>query len=829
MIALLTHVDATKITQSVMFPVIIHTMLMPMYSETVVLFRKRGHKDMRCVPTPPTERGPTSHDRATPLSIAFIGTYVPRRCGIATFTADLARAVASHPSKPRVPILAINDTTAGYDYPDEVEFEIRQNDIRDYRVAADYLNRNDIDALSVQHEFGIFGGPDGSHILELLGGLHIPVITTLHTVLRRPTPSQRDVVVELAAHSDQMVVMSETAKRFLVEIYGLDRDRIAFAPHGIPDLAFVDPNYTKDQFGVEGKKVIATFGLLSRNKGIETMIDALPHIIAAHPDTVYLVLGATHPHVKKTEGESYRHSLEERARSLGIEDNVLLLDRYLEIDQLCEFLGAADIFVTPYLDEDQITSGTLAYAMGAGKAVVSTPYWYATEMLDEGRGVVVPFGNSRDMAGAIIELFSDETSRHAMRKRAYQFSRSSTWAGVGERYLDIVSDSITNRRSNRPVFPTVAPQNGKSPVPDIDLSHLKRMTDDNGMFQHATYFVPHRDHGYCTDDNARALLVSTLAATHLPEESGVRELIVRYLAFLQHAYDEESGVFHNFMGFDRRWIAENRPVDSHGRALWALGKAAAEFPEEPLRAIAANLFQSALPVMFQVTDLRAAAFALLGTVGYLTRYAGDSAARRMREFLADYLLRGFEYELSADDWPWPEQTLTYANARLPQALLEAGRQMENESMIAAGLRSLSWLVKISTANGHFSPVGNDGWYPRGGSRALFDQQPLEADAMVAACIAAYHATEEHIWVDRATLCFKWFLGANDLEIPLYDSSTGGCRDGLSPNGVNENQGAESTLAWLSALTQIHSLQAAGYLGWTSNLAPEGVATVEVAS
>jgi hypothetical protein len=624
------------------------------------------------------------------------------------------------------------------------------------------------------------------------------------------------VVIELAAHSDQMVVMSETARRFLVEIYGLDRDRIAFAPHGIPDLPFVDPNYTKDQFGAEGKKVIATFGLLSRNKGIETMIDALPDIVSVHPDTVYLMLGATHPHVKKAEGESYRRSLEQRARDLGVEDNVRLLDQYLEIDPLCEFLGAADVFVTPYLGEDQITSGTLAYAMGAGKAVVSTPYWYATEMLDEGRGVVVPFGESGEMARAIVDLFSDETGRHAIRKRAYQFSRSSTWSRVGARYLDIASDILAARRCKRPVFSAVSPHNGIHPVPEIALTHLKRMTDDNGIFQHATYFMPNRDHGYCTDDNARALLVSTLATAHLEEDSGIRELATRYLAFLQHAYDESGGVFHNFMGFDRRWIEERRPVDSHGRALWALGVAAAEFPEERLRAIA-------------VTDLRAAAFGLLGTVGYLDRYAGDSAARRMREFLADYLLQSFEYELSSDEWPWPEQVLTYANARLPQALLDAGRQMESEAMIAAGLRALAWLTEISTANGHFSPVGNNGWYPRGGSRALFDQQPLEADAMVAACIAAYRATGEHIWVDRAALCFQWFLGANDLELPIYDPSTGGCRDGLSPNGVNENQGAESTLAWLSALTQMHSLKAAGDLAWTSNLAPDGVVTVEVAS
>jgi glycosyltransferase involved in cell wall biosynthesis len=753
-------------------------------------------------------------------SIALIGTYVPRRCGIATFTNDLATGLGLASNGLHVEVVAMNDDRAGHDYPGEVEFEIGQNELGDYRVAADHLNASRIDVVSVQHEFGIFGGADGAHILKLIAQLRMPVVTTLHTVLERPSPGQRRVVTELAALSDRLVVMSEKGRAFLSDIYKVDARRVCVVPHGIPDMPFVDPNYYKDQFDVEGKKVILTFGLVAPNKGIENVIRALPDVVARHPDVVYIVLGATHPHVKKASGEAYRLSLQQLARDLGVDDRVLFHDRYVDRETLCEFLGAADLYVTPYLNAEQIVSGTLAYAMGAGKAIVSTPYFYATEMLADGRGVVVPFADSPALARAVNELLADETARHAMRKRAYTFSRDATWAEVGRRYLDIFAGVRWERQHRPRRLVSLAARARATALPDIDLRHLRRLTDATGILQHAKYHVPDRAHGYCTDDNARALIVAINAGQHLTTPDELDELVVGYLGFLRHAYNPAFGTFRNFMGFDRRWLEERGSPDSHGRAVWALGVAAVELRDESLRAFAAELFHEAIPAFDEARDLRAQAFALVGLTAYLARFGGDTAVKRSRALLSERLCKAFEDPARDPKWPWPEPMLTYANASLPHALLEAGAQLENREMIARGLRALEWLVEVQTIEGRFSPIGNQGFFEKGGRRARFDQQPIDADATIAACSAAFRVTGERVWLDRAWVAFRWFLGQNDVGQSLYDHGTGGCRDGLHATRVNDNQGAESTLAWLHALLQMHALQAAGELGWT-----EGVATL----
>ena len=750
-------------------------------------------------------------------SVALIGSYVPRRCGIATFMADLKSGLSQASSNLQVEVVAMNDDRSAHDYPSEVEFEIGQNELADYRKAADHLNAGRIDVVSVQHEFGIFGGSDGAHILKLIGKLRMPVVTTLHTVLGRPTPSQKKVVTELATLSDRLVVMSDKAKAFLSDVYGVDVRRVSIVPHGIPDFAFVDPNFNKDQFGVEGKKVLLTFGLLAPNKGIENVIRALPEIVARQPDVVYIVLGATHPHVKKASGEAYRLFLLKLARELGVDDHVLFHDRYVDRETLCEFLGAADLYVTPYLNEEQIVSGTLAYAMGAGKAIVSTPYFYATEMLAEGRGVVVPFGDSAELARAIGDLLDDETARHAMRKRAYTHSRNAVWSEVGRRYLDLFA-GVRWERQHRPrrVLSLAARQRAIA-LPEIDLRHLRRLTDSTGILQHAKYHVPDREHGYCTDDNARALIVAISASQHLTVTDDLDEMAVIYLGFLRHAYNPLFKTFRNFMGYDRRWLEERGSPDSHGRAVWALGIAAAEMKDESLRSFATELLHEALPALEETRDLRAAAFALVGLTAYLEHFGGDTAAKRSRTLLAEPLFNAFVDGSNDPRWPWPERSLTYANARLPHALLEAGAQLENSEMIDAALRSLAWLMEVQTIDGRFSPIGNQGFYDKNGNRARFDQQPIEADACVAACSTAFRVTGDRAWIDRAWMAFRWFLGNNDVGQNLYDHATGGCRDGLHASSVNDNQGAESTLAWLHALLQMHALQAAGELGWTERV------------
>ncbi len=758
---------------------------------------------------------PTDTDLQTPApTLAFVGTFPPRRCGIATFTSDLVEAVARR-SGTASTIVAINDTADGYEYPPRVSFEVNQNILQEYRQAADFLNVARVDAVCVQHEFGIFGGEDGRHVLRLIEQLRMPVVTTLHTIPREPTSSQRSVLEELVRVCDRLVVMTDTGRRFLMERYGVAGESIEVIPHGIPDLPFVDPNFYKDQFGVEGKKVLLTFGLLSPGKGIEHAIRALPAIAEKHPDVVYVVLGATHPHVRKAQGESYRHGLQRLAHECGVDDRITFHDRYVDIQRLCEFLGAADVYVTPYLNEEQITSGTLAYAMGAGKAVVSTPYWHAVEALAEGRGRLVPFRDSSAIAAVVIDLFDHAVERHTMRKTAYTYIRESTWENVAARYVNLLASVINERqRCPRTVFQAWTERNHELRLPAIDLTHLQRLTDDTGLLQHAVFTVPDRAHGYCTDDNARALIVAILARSLLKDDSGVDALIVRYLSFVHHAFDSGAKVFRNFMGFDRRWIENEGSPDSQGRAIWALGVAASDLEDERLRIMAASLFQEALPGLESLRDLRSMALALFGLDAHLRRHGGDSNARRTRSMLADRLMASWRGAMPGPDWFWPEDRLTYANARLPHALIVAGAGAENREMIETGLSSLRWLVDVQTTEGLFSPIGNRGWYPRGGAKALFDQQPVEAEVTVAACIAAFDVTSDRRWIDDALCAFRWFLGVNVLGAPLYDHATGGCRDGLGPTAPNENQGAESTLAWLWAAVQLHRLQARGVVGWT---------------
>ncbi len=742
--------------------------------------------------------------RPGPSAIALIGTFLPRRCGIATFTFDLHQALAEEFREMEFWALAMNDIPAGYRYPVQVRFELDQKSLADYRLAADFLNINQVDAVCLQHEYGIYGGEYGSHILELLGRLRMPVVTTLHTVLQQPSSGQRKIIEELCRLSDRLVVMSHKASEILREVYAIPEAKLEMVPHGIPDVPFVDPNFYKDQFGLEGRKVILTFGLVGPGKGLEYMIDALPAIAEKHPDVTYVVLGATHPHVKREQGESYRLSLQRRARDLGVEEHIMFHNRFVDLKELCEFLGAADVYVTPYLNREQIVSGTLAYAMGAGKATVSTPYWYAEEMLADGRGRLVPFRDSEALAREIVYLFDNELERHAMRKRAYNFCRDMVWKEVARRYLAVFAE-IRRERERRPrvVFRTPTLQDLPLEIPEPKLDHLYRLTDGTGILQHATFIVPDRVHGYCTDDNARALIVALQAAEVTTDSEQTVELACRYLSFLGHAFNEDTGRFRNFMSYNREWLEREGSEDSHGRAIWGLGVAVALSPQQALTGFALQLFDRALPALLDMVSPRAWAFGLVGIHAYLRRFSGDSEARRVRETLANRLFEMYRRNAS-DDWPWIENKLTYANGKIPHALLLSGQWLMRGEMVEAGLRSLRWLVDIQTdPKGHFVPVGNRGWYPRGGAKARYDQQPIEAHAMIEACLEAYNVTQDQSWIEEARRILEWFLGRNDLNQPLYDYRSGGCCDGLNADGVNRNQGAESTLACLLSLLELY--------------------------
>ena len=739
--------------------------------------------------------------------IAFIGDYLPRQCGIATFTADLRSSVAGEFPQVESFVAPVNDLPQGYEYPEEVRFEFAEGDLDSYRRTADYINFSNADVVCLQHEYGIYGGPAGSFILALLRKLRIPIVTTLHTVLEEPDTQQRRVLEEICTLSSRLVVMSERGRDMLRKIYNVPSDKIDLIFHGIPDLPFVDSNFYKDQFGVEGKQVLLTFGLLSPNKGIENVLRALPAIVKKFPDVIYIILGATHPNLVRENGEAYRLGLERLAQDLGIKRNISFYNRFVEFEELKVFLGVADIYITPYLNAAQSTSGTLAYAFGSGKAVVSTPYWHAQELLDDNRGVLVPFNDTNAMADAVLDLLGDDVKRNAMRKRAYLTGRDMTWSKAAQNYMksfEKARRSPTSLSIRRLEVRTLAEENLE--LPAISLDHLIRMSDSTGILQHANYSFPDFHHGYCTDDNARALILTILLEDLEVQARELNQFREIYASSIQYAFNPDLKRFRNFMGFNRQWLEPVGSEDSHGRALWALGTCVGRSKHRDLQAWAAQLFERALPTVLDISCPRTWAYTLLGIYEYLRRFNGDRVVAQIRDTLTKRLIDLFEAN-STPDWPWFEDVVTYANATLPHVLILSGRWADNPRAFEIGLKSLRWLVSVQKSpRGVFRPIGSNGFYPRGGKPAEFDQQPIEAHSTVSACLEAYRSTNDATWHEEARLAFEWFLGRNDLGLSLYNPTTGGCCDGLHVDRVNLNQGAESTLAYLMALSEMELLE-----------------------
>jgi glycosyltransferase involved in cell wall biosynthesis len=744
-----------------------------------------------------------------PSRVAVVGNYLPRKCGIATFTTDLCDAIHAEYSATELLALPVNDTAEGYSYPERVRFELSEDSLASYRQAADFLNFSNIDLVCLQHEYGIFGGSAGSNILELLRRIQMPVVTTLHTVLREPNPDQRLVMAEIATLSDRLIVMSRQSAEILQEVFHVPAGKIDLIPHGIPDLPFTDPNFYKDAFGTEGKMVLLTFGLLSPNKGIENVIKALPKILLRHSNVVYMVSGVTHPHILRHEGDKYRESLQNLAKELKVADNVIFRNRFVSPQELVELIGAADIYVTPYKHKGQVVSGTLAYALSAGKAIISTPYLHAVELLDDDRGALVPFDDPGAIASKTIELLDNPTARHAMRKRAYLYSRDMVWNRVAQQYMGSFERVYNERlRNPRATFSAQNTEKELDRLPAIKLDHLFRMTDSTGIVEHAVFSVPNYPEGYSTDDNARALIVTTLMEElGVAAPAGSPDLASRYLAFLWLAFEPATKRFRNCLSYERQWQEPEGSEDSHGRALWGLGTVLGRSKDAGLRGAAGRLFEQAIPAAVEFKSPRACAFALLGLQEYLDSFPGDRAALNASETLANRLLQLYRAHKSAE-WKWFENVLAYSNARLPQALIRAGVRNSNDEMVAAGLEALDWLTieQRCQAKGHFVPVGSDGFYSKQAEKARFDQQPVEACAVVSACLQAYRATGKGRWRKEAWSAFNWFLGDNDLQVALYDPSTGGCRDGLHPDRANENQGAESTLSFLMALLEMRKLE-----------------------
>ncbi|MGK9368692.1 glycosyltransferase family 4 protein [Melioribacter sp. Ez-97] len=739
--------------------------------------------------------------------IAFVGNYLPRQCGIATFTYDLYNSVSEQHPHAETFVAAITDRGQKFDYPPEVRFEIIKQDIDTYQKAADFLNYNNVDVVSVQHEFGIFGGNAGSHVLALIRSLKMPVVTTLHTILPEPNPDQRRVMDELIAYSSRLVTMTEKGKKFLKEIYKAPEDKIDLIPHGIPDMPFVDPNFYKDRFGVEGKYVLLTFGLLSPGKGIEHVLKALPKVISKFPNLVYIVLGATHPNIIKEQGESYRMSLERLAHDLGIKNNVIFYNRFVDAEELKEFIGAADIYITPYLNKAQITSGTLSYSFGCGKAVISTPYWHAEELLADGRGILVPFADHEAIANEIIKLLEDETLRHSIRKRAYMLGREMVWSNIAHHYLNSFQKARRQRaiKSNG-YFPVKTLSEKRMELPAFNLNHLKNLTDSTGIFQHARYTFPRFEDGYCLDDNSRAFLLTVLLDELGIADDQIYSLASSYASFINYAYNPEKRRFRNFMDFSRRWLEEVGSDDAQGRTIWALGACVGRSTKNNFKVWAHQLFNDSVNSITELTSPRAWAFALLGINDYLNKMSGDRLVLNIREVLTDKLVALYK-NCADDNWKWFENILAYDNARLSQALILSGHAMNNADALNIGLESLKWLMEVQTKEkGYFRPVGSEGWYPKGGKKANFDQQPVSAYDAVSACVDAYRITGDEYWYDMAKTSFEWFLGRNDLGLPLYDPNSGGCYDALHVDRINLNQGAESTLSFLLSLAEIYRIE-----------------------
>lgn len=735
--------------------------------------------------------------------VALLGNHLPRQCGIATFTTDLSDALTAAGPELDCFVLAMNDGRHQHAYPGRVRFELTDSDQGAYTRAADFLNVNAVDVLSVQHEYGIFGGKAGSHLLPLLRALRMPIVTTLHTILASPNLHQRRVMDEITALSDRLVVMTAGGADLLRDVHGVDPDKIDVIPHGIPNIPF---SGSKNRLGVEGRPLILTFGLLSPDKGIEHVIDALPAILARYPDVVYIVLGATHPHIVERHGETYRLMLEDRAKRLGVDGNVIFHNRFVPQSELAEFLAAADIYITPYLNPEQITSGTLAYALGAGKAVISTPYAYAKELLAGDRGILVPWRDPSAIATEIIGLLDEPQRRMNLRRRAAEHGRAMLWPSVADAYLRTFQRARREHSQRaRTAFRAQTLATRPAELPEVNLDHVEVMTDDTGMLQHASFNVPRYGEGYCLDDNARALLLMTLI-----EEAGtndpllVRKLASRYLAFVSHAFNRPTGRFRNFMAHSRFWLEEQGSEDSHGRTLWALGTVVGSSADPGRQSLSSSLFHAALPAVSRFTSPRAWAFALLGIEQYLHAFEGDRNVQAAGREIADRLFQLFR-QTTKPDWPWCENRVTYCNARLPQALIATGAWTGDEAMTATGIRSLEWLMTIQrTSDGYFAPIGTNGFFERGMTAAVFDQQPVDACATVSACMHAFRATGDHRWAEHARSAFTWFLGQNQLQQPLYQPLSGGCRDALHADRVNENEGAESTLSFLLSLMEMRT-------------------------
>jgi glycosyltransferase involved in cell wall biosynthesis len=731
----------------------------------------------------------------------YIGTYPPRECGIGTFTQNLFNAMTGadeNSEKNESFVVAMNDFEQGYAYPDEVKLTIRQESQKDYLSAVKYINHSGADCCILEHEFGIYGGQNGVYILPLLHRLEIPVIVTLHTIIKTPSYNEKSILQEICKMANRVVVMSQKAIDFLIDIYDVQKDKIAYIEHGVPDLQF-SQNETKKEFKLEKKKLLLTFGFISRNKGIEVAIKAMPKVVEQHPDILYMVVGKTHPNVLRHSGDEYRIYLTKLIKELQLEEHVILLDKFVNQKDLFKYLFASDIYITPYHNVAQITSGTLSYAVGVGSAVVSTPYWHASELLADDKGILFDFGNSNQLADVLIELLDKPEKRMQFRKKAYDYGKGIIWPKIGVKYNNLLQTVVIEdlKIDKKEVIPF-----DLMLLPPFSLVHIKRMTDDTGIIQHAKFGIPNLKEGYCLDDNARALLTALMTFKQNKDASAL-ELCPVYLSYI-HYMQNKDGTFRNFMSFKRDFLDEVGSEDSFGRTIWALGYMLANAPNDSYYQIGRMIFFNAHPNFEKLKSIRSIANTIMGISYYLRSNPSDDGMIELLKRLTISLTGHFEKN-SDKNWTWFEQLLAYDNAILPLAVLHASEILNDDKIHEIAIDSMDFLTKTTMKNGYLSVVGNEQWYKKDGESSKFAQQPLDVMAMVLMFHQAFHLTKDKNYLDKLFTSFMWFLGDNDLRMNLYDFETKGCCDGLESYGVNRNQGAESILAYtISYLTVLQA-------------------------
>lgn len=727
------------------------------------------------------------------MKLAYIATYPPRECGIGTFTRNLYNSMVLNNKAANASIegfvIALNDHEQSYNYPEEVKLTIRQEHQRDYLSAVRFINLSGADLCILEHEFGIFGGQNGVYILPLLHRLEIPLIVTLHTIIKTPSYNEKAVLTEICKMANKIVVMSHKAIEFLTTIYNVNKEKIEYIEHGVPDIQF-NKSQSKKEFHLENKKVLLTFGFISRNKGIETVIKALPRVIEKHPDILYMILGKTHPKVLRYSGEEYRIYLQHLVKSLNLNRHVFFLNEFINQKELFKYLSASDIYVTPYLNEAQITSGTLSYAIGTGSAVISTPYWHATELLADGRGRLFNFNNSNELSDIIIELLDNPDVLKILRKNAYDYGKTIKWDKTGEKYVTVVKKVLADKPE---VFTKKETILDPLILPPFSLVHIKRLTDDTGIIQHAKFGIPNLKEGYSLDDNARALLMVLMAYRQKRDELAL-ELSPIYLSYI-HYMQNKDGTFRNFLSFNRNFLDKVGSEDSFGRTIWALGYLLANAPNDAYYQTGKLIFFNASPNFEKLQSIRGIANSMVGISYYLKRNPNDDSMTERLRNLAGKLIRHYE-ENSSHDWKWFEPLLAYDNGILPLALLHSAEILKDPNITEIALETMNFLSEKTLKDGYLSIIGNEKWHKKDGERSMFAQQPVDALAMILMYHQAFRLTRDKEYLQKLFACFMWFLGENDLRMSLFDFETKGCCDGFENYGVNRNQGAESSLAYL---------------------------------